>query len=431
MNGSLKKSARTLYGVCSCIIVLMVICYFGVSNSKGTYSATICYACTNGGSTFYSTSNIPGVSCTQTDNSKCQSSSSSSSSSQTVSSCSSLFQGNCGDKFVRNTTKTYTCKKDNTTYTYDSDEVNKCRNSSGELVSYYDHALLTAITPTVSCSSVEKGSCGSDEIISTSSSMTSCVKGNIKYFYTKTNYGTCEYTEDEGQKHTVYKYTKTGSTQVSCTRQYVNCNYDAQKEDCSDLGGTLNGTTCNIYSSGCTSDTFNCDSNVATTSNCYICLGTSGSVSTGGEYKPSNSSPGSNCHLTSSTTCSGTPVAKKYECTLTDKSKVCVTAYDSAWASADVGETGTSCKEVTSCTSTPGGGETPIPSSSSSSSSSSKPSSSKPSSSSSLTAPGSPTPSSNVDDNPKTGSVAIFMVWVIALGTLIYSFVYFKQSKFE
>ena len=41
------------------------------------------------------------------------------------------------------------------------------------------------------------------------------------------------------------------------------------------------------------------------------------------------------------------------------------------------------------------------------------------------------TPSSNVDENPKTGSIAIFMVWVIAIGTLIYSIAYFKQSKFE
>ena len=47
------------------------------------------------------------------------------------------------------------------------------------------------------------------------------------------------------------------------------------------------------------------------------------------------------------------------------------------------------------------------------------------------TNPPTSTPSSNVDDNPKTGSIAIFMVWVIAIGTLIYSIAYFKQSKFE
>ena len=64
----------------------------------------------------------------------------------------------------------------------------------------------------------------------------------------------------------------------------------------------------------------------------------------------------------------------------------------------------------------------------------SKPSSTPSSSSSSKSSSSSTvltSSSSNVDDNPKTGSVAIFMVWVIALGTLIYSFVYFKQSKFE
>ncbi len=84
-------------------------------------------------------------------------------------------------------------------------------------------------------------------------------------------------------------------------------------------------------------------------------------------------------------------------------------------------------------------------SSSSSSSSSSKPSSSSSSSGGSTTnpsnpsssTPGSSTPnpsnpsSSNVPENPQTGSVAIFIVWVIALGMLVYSFVYFKQSKFE
>lgn len=54
-----------------------------------------------------------------------------------------------------------------------------------------------------------------------------------------------------------------------------------------------------------------------------------------------------------------------------------------------------------------------------------------PSTSSTPTNPPTSTPSSNVDENPKTGSIAIFMVWVIAIGTLIYSIAYFKQSKFE
>lgn len=157
-------------------------------------------------------------------------------------------------------------------------------------------------------------------------------------------------------------------------------------------------------------------------SKCWLCLGTSGSVSSGGSYKWSAASPGSNCHAATDITaasCSGTPSPKKYECTLTDNSKVCVTAYDSAWAGASVSETGTSCREVSSC----GGGTTPTnPDKPSSPSSPSIPSS---------TPSSTPSSSSNIDKNPPTGSIAIFMVWVIALGALVYSFFYFKQSRFE
>ena len=56
--------------------------------------------------------------------------------------------------------------------------------------------------------------------------------------------------------------------------------------------------------------------------------------------------------------------------------------------------------------------------SSSISSSSSTPSSSTPSSS---------TPSSSVPENPSTGVTAIYMVWIIGLGALIYSIAYFRK----
>lgn len=62
------------------------------------------------------------------------------------------------------------------------------------------------------------------------------------------------------------------------------------------------------------------------------------------------------------------------------------------------------------------------------SSSSSKPSSSsstKPSSSSSV--PSSSTPSSSQPDNPTTGVAAIYTVWAIGLGALVYSIVYFRR----
>lgn len=70
-------------------------------------------------------------------------------------------------------------------------------------------------------------------------------------------------------------------------------------------------------------------------------------------------------------------------------------------------------------------------SSGSDSSSSTPPIPEPPTTSSTSSNPPTSTPSSNVDENPKTGSIAIFMVWVIAIGTLIYSIAYFKQSKFE
>lgn len=45
------------------------------------------------------------------------------------------------------------------------------------------------------------------------------------------------------------------------------------------------------------------------------------------------------------------------------------------------------------------------------------------------TTPTNPDNPSNITDNPKTGSVAIFIVWIIALGTLVYAGVYFKQAR--
>ena len=70
---------------------------------------------------------------------------------------------------------------------------------------------------------------------------------------------------------------------------------------------------------------------------------------------------------------------------------------------------------------TGGGGSNPSSSSSSTPSSSSSTPSTTPSSV--------PSSSSNIEDNPKTGSVAIFIVWIIALGTLVYAGVYFKQVR--
>ena len=63
------------------------------------------------------------------------------------------------------------------------------------------------------------------------------------------------------------------------------------------------------------------------------------------------------------------------------------------------------------------------------SSSSPKPSSSSPKPSSSSSVPSSSTPSSSQPENPPTGVAAIYMVWIIGLGALVYSIAYFKKLK--
>lgn len=93
---------------------------------------------------------------------------------------------------------------------------------------------------------------------------------------------------------------------------------------------------------------------------CYLCLGKEGSVVSDGYYVWSSdgSVPESkNCHknidnINSEVVCDdGAPSPNLYECTNpADSSKVCIKAYDSAWASASLGETGMSCKKVNKCT---------------------------------------------------------------------------------
>lgn len=79
---------------------------------------------------------------------------------------------------------------------------------------------------------------------------------------------------------------------------------------------------------------------------------------------------------------------------------------------------------------TPKNCDGPRPSSSiPSSSSSSTPSSSSSTPSSSSSTPSSSTPSSSEPVNPPTGTTAIYMVWVIGLGALIYAMVYFRKMK--
>lgn len=94
--------------------------------------------------------------------------------------------------------------------------------------------------------------------------------------------------------------------------------------------------------------------------------------------------------------------------------KACCIAKGWTWVGYNFNSSGNDYEYCVKC-----GGSSPLPTSPSSPSIPSSTPSSTPSS------------SSNIDKNPQTGSIAIFMVWVIALGALVYSFFYFKQSRFE
>ena len=109
--------------------------------------------------------------------------------------------------------------------------------------------------------------------------------------------------------------------------------------------------------------------------------------------------------------------------------------YSGCWQCSDGYKYGTntqyasSCKQVSSsyCSSNPSS-STP-----SSSSSSAKPSSSsssvRPTPSSSSTRPSSSSKTENVEKNPQTGEIAVFIVWFVAFAAIAYSIYYFKKIR--
>lgn len=345
MNGSLKKSVRTLYGVCTCIIVLMVICYFGVSNSKGTYSATSVNNCF---ANFVGTSGTKTLACI--DRSTCGNYVVAPSSGGSKNNASFLgwYSGtDCTGSFASagfNLTVN-NCYTNITSVTYYA--CFKC-DDTGEYVGYNEE-----------CSSDSSGA---------------CYIAKHKYLWAPTHPGS-SYTEVSGISH---------GDCTGCESGYS----ENDKGDC--VASSDNNREYACYNRNDTDGTrvwTNAPSSTWTKNNitspdsckdCYKCI-----VDEKVSYYMGTIS-NDNCFFYSHNNCpsSGTPAP------------------------------------------TPPDSQPPTskPSSTPGSFSSSKPSSISTTLSSS---------SSNVDDNPKTGSVAIFMVWVIALGTLIYSFVYFKQSKFE
>lgn len=330
MNGSLKKSSKILYGVCSCIIVLMVICYFGVSNSKGTYSATP--TCDNG----TTPKKISG--------------------------------------------KYYCC-------------------ASGY------------------------------NAISTSSGVKCIVNG-----YTASDLNTSNNTCTKSATESTTKISSKSSSGAAVTTIYT-CTADGKAEVAKKLGYNSDECSCTSVTVGLTG--------TAPTSISVTCKKTQPICTIGVRQTLDGDSSDND---------------REYACynrNDTDGTRVWTNAPSSTWTKNNIASAD-SCKDCYKCivdekvsyymgtisndncffyshNNCPSSG-TPAPTPPDSQPPTSKPSStpgSTPSSNVDENPKTDSTPSSNVDDNPKTGSVAIFMVWIIALGTLIYSFVYFKQSKFE
>ena len=356
MKEKLKSSSKTLYVVCTCIIVLMVVCYLGNNNVKGTYSADslTCSSgykiLTSGGKSFccpnsysqvikklswsnYYCVNDSNVVRTDINGSE---------------TCAVLQSCVAGSSACENLSKSTTTAK-----------LYSC--SGSECTYYVKTSCVVAQTPSSSgsdSSDTTEAGCylGAHmyQWFTTKPSGSAWTKVNI----TQANCKGCEsgYTlNDDGD----CVKSNPPTTEAGCyTAYYMYQWFDTKPSGSAWEKVAVTKDRC----TGCVPGyTLNDDEEcviASANSKCWLCLGTSGSVSSGGYYRWAAASPDSNCHTTTATTaaaCSGTPSPKKYKCTLTDNSEVCVTAYDSAWAGASVSETGTSCREVPSC----GGGTTP------------------------------------------------------------------------
>lgn len=427
MNGSLKKSARTLYGVCTCIIVLMVICYFGVSNTKGTYSADGQVTCDGtiysgtkawlSGGVYYccpaSTSEMTGGMCY-------------------------YYNNDCGSKTQ-------------------CDDVNPTGANWSCSTSY--ESLLTGYKRTCSVSAVKAITVSDD-----SSSSGACYVANHRYVWLLTDPNNSSYTKvdkssaqcsgcESGYVDDNEGYCIEDDDITYVTLRFMNGDNLVKSESCTfkpsvasrcsnsiiapgaqtKIGDTTGEYTFNGWgeADGCAAGSYTANASFApaVSKTYYACYKKTSDDDKTSDFDSSKCTYSSLYTVTRDErylNCKYTNITYNNSA-MEDTSgniKACCTNKGYTWVSENFTSSGYGNEYCIVCSSTSGGGGggTPTPSSSSSS---------KPSSSSSLTGPGSPTPSSNVDDNPKTGSVAIFMVWVIALGTLIYSFVYFKQSKFE
>lgn len=432
MKESLKSSSKTLYAVCICIVALMVVCYFGTGMTKGTYSASENLSCESGYKLL------------------------------TASNGSSYC---CPSKYnvvmKKLTWSNYYCTNDSSVLRTDFNGVESC-------------AITQSCTDgTAACDNLKSGDSSSVKLFSCSGSVCTfyvktdcaiaktptsdsspavsevgCYIANNRYQWStvdlgspwkkvdipKVNCSGCAagYVEnDDGDciKKQISSITITfmnGSTKVkteSCTvpsgsQSCTNSIVAPGPQTSSDSNKVFNGWG---EKDGCTSGSYTANAALRpTVSRVYYACYRDAS----GDGKPSADFSASKCTYSSLYTvtrdtrylnCKYTNITYNNSATEDTVGNVsaCCSAKGYMWVSENFTSSGYGNEYCLVCEGSSGGNTPSNPST---------PSSSTPSSST-------PSSSSNVDENPKTGSVAIFLVWIIALGTLVYAGVYFKQVR--
>lgn len=394
MKENVKNTTKALYTMCICLIVVMGVLFLGNSLTKGTYSAGTVLTkntkyCSKSGYVLNGSKCCPsgyglyngGVSC-----------------------CPSGYSWSSGDSI--------------------------CVNSSGKQIS------PTAAVAASTCKAgniLNGNTCTANSSSSSSSSSSSCPPGQY-YFDQSSQPLKCETcrpgtycpggTEAAVACEPGYYCPESGlSAQVKCPPDKPNSNgYSKSINDC-----YASSTSCENKSQGECAGKYGASNCVMDSNGCWVKKSTTDTSGKKYTYKFYNKD--------------GSVLLGVKTCTVNQSTGLCTTAITPPSCSGQwSGQKNCPTNSVKVGPNFFGNTDNLIGDSSwyccegssgSDSSSSTPPIPEPPTTSSTSSNPPTSTPSSNVDENPKTGSIAIFMVWVIAIGTLIYSIAYFKQSKFE
>lgn len=397
MDCDLKKKSKTLYGVCICIIVLMVICYFGVSNTKGTYSAGTCPSgyedngtnCSYKVEAYYdynrATSSDPSAPCTM---------------------------GGTG-KFI-------SCSEKKT-YDDDGEEVIKYYCVGTCYVNYVSDGRCYKANHRYLWSTTNPGSSYMEVSNISQSDCTGCESG-----YSENADGDCVANQLSSSVTLTFM---NGSTEVKSQ----SCTIPSGASKCSsDIiapgAQTKTGDTTGEYTfngwgekDGCETGSYTANAAFApsVSKTYYACYRKSSNDVTSSDFDSSKCTYSSLYTVTRDErylNCKYTNITYNNSATenIVGNVSACCRNKGYTWVAENFTSSGYGNEYCIVCGSSSGGGNN-------GGGDSNPDNPSNPSGGN----------GNNVSENPQTGSVAIFMVWIIALGTLVYSFVYFKQSKFE